>query len=419
MTRLLDITPMAQYLFTKFTSTASPSVDAQIDQFIVDLISSSATLSKGVATVRFAGTTYQFRPTDYPVMVTADGGLATDLSLFCRQLLLAMLAPTIGQRATRDPKAVAEFARSFAMKFFGGGTTGGALYDTGHWYISPHWLPIPPPNPVQEVSATAEDPVSRTLYRWAAETQDGENAKKAAKVAADPYFALLAVEGNTKIPTSAYHLYDLMNYQYSVTLIHAGGDATDVVTRAPSLVAAEFDTTTPAHWMSDAYEEFLDSSGTVLAMLQMPRCTMYNRLLERIVKEDTSYWFRGYVKDYELEIAHWENLVAVRDHIYDFKMSYLDMVRGINVGKPRLAPALLLSPLGGMAGAFEFKESVSRNAFEWFSLTESVRAWIRSDPGCPAALSWLANTPLTRISSAWLPAATDNYVSSVLLPLSK
>lgn len=419
MMRLLDVTPLAQYLFTKFTSTTSPSVELQVDQFVTDLITSSASLSKGVATVRFAGTTYQFRPTDYPVMATADGGLATDLTLFCRQLLLAMVAPTIGQRATRDPRAVAEFARSFAMKFFGGGTTGGAIYDTGHWYISPHWLPIPPPNPVQQVSAAVEDPVSRTLYRWAAETQDGENAKKAAKVAADPYFALLAVEGNTKVLTQAYTLYDLMTFKYSVTLVHAGADATDVVTRAPSLTAAEFDTTTPAHWMSDAYEEFLASSGTTLAMLQLPRCVMYNRFLERVVQEGADYWFRGHAKDYKLAVEHWENLVVVRDHPYDFKMSYLDMVRGVHVGKPRLAPALLLSPLGAMAGAFEFKESVSRNAVDWFNISDAVRAWIRSDPACPAALTWLANTPLTKISSAWLPASTDQYVEAVLLPLAR
>lgn len=403
-------------LHRRFISKDSPALETQLDLFVADIVQSRASITNGFASVKFGPTTYTFRPTMIPLMSTADGGLATDATLLARQFLTSLVAPTIGVRASKDPRATAEYIRAFAMKFFTGGTVGGAILDTGRWYISPHWMPFPPPNPVEEVSASIEDPVSRTLHRWAAETADGENAKKGAAVAADPYFALLAIEGTTKVTTAAYTIKDLMALEWSVSLVHAGDDAEDVVTRPATLVTSGLDTTTPAHWMSDAYEEYMEKSGNVLALLQTPRTFMYNRILDRVAKDpDGTWWFRGFKTDYKLAVGNEAAIMAVRQDPTSFKLSYLDMIRGVPLGKPRLTTAFQGSALGGILGAYDFRSTANTSAFTPWDISSSRRAWLASDPNTPASLKWLIATPLTEISSAWLPVSTDDYVNNVLL----
>lgn len=408
MALLLDVFPLIDDFHTKFiaknTSTASLTPIADM------IIASRSSITAGVATVRFNGRLYVFTPNHIPGMVTADGIIVTDYSLFLRSFLFALLAPTLGQRTTSDPRAIAEVLRSSTLRFFSGGGLGGAILDGRTWKISPHWLPIRNPNPLAAAASTIEDPNSRILNRFAAETQDGENAKKAAKVAVDPFYTLLAVSGATNLLTSEYVNTDIHDVKWEVTLVHAGGEADDVVTRVGTWVS---DDSGSVDWNSSAYDEMI-SAGFLLSALQLPRVLCYNNILCRVRQEGSDFWFRGKSKDFKLSISAATPWQVVRDNSFDWKMSWLDSFRGIPLGKPRRVTAMQCSPLVSVTAANPFKKDTTLAALSSITMTASRRAWMRSDPSCPEVIRWLADSSMAVVHQGWFPKETDSYFNLLL-----
>lgn len=403
----LNVQPMVSYLYDKFISSSSPSVEEQVRLMTDDIISARAVVSGGKASVTFAGTTYLISPRAVPHTPTADGGLVTELHLFIRSFLLSLLGPALQQRYDRMPNGMVEAIRTYCMKFWAGGSVGGAIVDSGVMWISPHWLPVPPPLPLEAVSATIEDPVVRFLHLWAAETQDGENAKKGARLSADPYFTLLAMKSNSMIDTFDYELKDIDGLDWHVALSHAGGDGADVISRPGTFVPAESGDS-GSHWMTSAFDDLL-GSGYILSLLQMPRACLYNRLLDRVVVENGEHWFVGTDKDYKLTVGANTDLSVVATRPYDWKMTWLDTLRGVPLGSARRVSALRASPLGGIVMSAEFNSSYVSKSLDTLAVTEAVRAWIRSDPACPPQIKWVADVATSQLSQAWFPASSDAY----------
>lgn len=410
MAKYVDVQPLVDYFHDLFIKDNGVSTAQQTATVVDDMINVQTSISAGKAFVKFANKDFVFDPSSVPFTATADGGIITELHLFCRSFLLSLISPLLGRRYERMPDAAAEGARAYCMKFFGGGPVGGAILDTGKLWISPHWLPIPSPNPLEAVSASVEDPVSRLLYRWASETRDGENAKKGARLSADPYFALLAMEANSLVSTRAYKVQNLKDLKWHISMKHAGNDADDVVTRASTFTP---DDSGPASWLSSAYEEGL-GSGYVLAMLQLPRAFLYNKLLDRIKKEGEQYWFSSVAKDYELDISSDTTIDAVRLNTYDWKMTWLDSLRGVPMGAAKTLSAVRASPLGGILANPSFNTTYEKGACRVLQLSDNVRAWIRSDPNAPQAVRWVADVARSNLSEAWFPIGSESYFDLLL-----
>lgn len=408
--RICDVKPLMdlsyQLFIKKETSTASLLVIAD------KLMRSRGSVGNGMGTVILDGVSTTFGPADAFGVKTADGVLVTDFSLLLRSMLMSLLAPSIGQKYSTDPMAMAETWRSASLRFFSGASLGGAVYDSKRWRISPHWLPIETPAPVALSYSTLDDPISRTLALFPVTDLDKENTQKAMRMSSDPYFILLKMGGTTLLSITQYTHLDVSGVKDWVPVLVEvpGGD--DVLQRTGTFVG---DDDNRVDWGSTAYDQFVNS-GFVAASLQVPRVFTQPSILDRLVPDAGRagrFWFRSTVKDYAFEGLTAESLAYMKANARALKLSWLDDMRGFNL-KPSVLTAINASPLGYMVAGIQFKPGVTRTTDSPIEMTTNRRAWIRSDIGWSEKARWLADTSLTYIHRGWFKDVTDAQFAKLL-----
>lgn len=398
-----DITPLAEALHSRIIRKGSTKAStAKVTDW---LLTARPRLDAGKIKLLFDGLQeMSFEANSIFGVQTADGVIVTDFSLALRDLCLSIGSLCLGKKPERDPAAIAEVLIQLCLRFFSGGSVGGAIYDSGHWEISPAWLPVPPPIPLRAISSSIDSPVSRTLHRLYVQDFDGRrDLEKAARTALDPNFQLLAVGGTSVLELNLSTVTRVSGSQlanWKPTLVYSGTSTDTSAVHRPGTFVGDQDF---SDYRSGAYDDLL-GEGYVLANLQIPRIFAAPGLVDRVVKDGGEYWFRRATTDLKVVGINDAVLALLQSNFVGCKIGWLDELRGFKLqNAPTRLTAVHASPLGYASIAGVFKR-VSRSAVKSLALTEARRAWIRSQPHLAAKFTWLANTTASYIAKPWVDA---------------
>lgn len=405
---IVNITPLVKRFHAMFVASTSTVGNAKVlANAIMDAVPK---LSGGEVSYTLLGERITFTPNTLYGHKTMDGAIVTDMDVALRHCLSTIAAPALGRRMEKDPLALAEYIQSVVIKFFQGGALGGAIYDTGKWSISPHWVPIETPTPLEVTSGSIEDPAVRLLNLMSLTNLEGEDSRKAASCAVDPFYTLLALGGQTVVTVDpAPAISDAFWEGWKPQLVHAGGDATDVVTRASTLVVNDDSDNV---WETSAYDE-LFTSGSVMTMLQAPRVFCYTGMLSRLVYDAGSWWFRAGEKDYAVTGLNVDQVNFVKANQFAMKRAWLDSVRGLTVRQRSKMTAFAGSPLACALTDVSYKLDAIGQTFETMAITPAIKVFVASDPEAPASIKGVIDSGRATLSQAWLPESTDTYFTKL------
>lgn len=405
---IVNITPLVKLFHSMFV--ASTSTVSSAKTLANSIMDAKPRLAGGTISYTLLGEAVTFTPSTIYGHKTMDGAIVTDMDVALRHCLSTIAAPALGRRMEKDPVALAEYIQSVVIKFFQGGALGGAIYDTGKWSISPHWVPIETPTPLEVLSGSIEDPAVRLLNLLSLVKIEGEDSRKAASCAVDPFYSLLAIGGQTVVTVDpAPVVSDAFWDGWKPQLVHAGGDATDVLTRASTMVPNDDSDNV---WETSAYDE-LFTSGSVMTMLQAPRVFCYTGMLSRLVYDAGSWWFCAGEKDYAITGLNVDQVNFVKNNQFAMKRAWLDTIRGLTVRERSRMTAFAGSPLACALTDVSYQLDATGQVFETLPITDAIRVYVASDPEAPASIKSVVDAGRAYLAQAWLPESTDAYFTKL------